>query len=282
MTRVDGGEFWMGCNDVLDDQCTADELPQHLVTVPPFQMDTLEITNSQYQECVDSGVCEPLHYDNGQCFVIDPVSADWIKKVLPYEPEAKFRGAQFPALCMTWEQARQFCEDWRCPDCRLCTEAEFEVASRGACLLYEGKDCKQAISKFPWGDLEPLAALGKGAAPGNFADETAQAKYPALEAISGYVDGYAETSPVGSYPSGASKYGILDLSGNVWEWTADCWNEGYTGAPADGAAWLDGPCTQRVRRGGSWINGAADLRSSTRSGYNPTLATDLVGVRCCR
>jgi len=46
--------------------------------------------------------------------------------------------------------------------------------------------------------------------------------------------------------------GLYDMSGNVFEWTQDCWNANYDGAPTDGSAWLSGNCKERILRGGSW------------------------------
>ena len=58
------------------------------------------------------------------------------------------------------------------------------------------------------------------------------------------------TVEVGSYPANA--FGLHDVHGNVWEWTQDCWNGSYRGAPANGSAWESGICARRVVRGGSW------------------------------
>ena len=67
---------------------------------------------------------------------------------------------------------------------------------------------------------------------------------------------------VGSYPSNA--FGLHDVHGNVWEWTEDCWNESYAGAPSDTNVWKTGICTQRVLRGGSWGDGPEFVRSAFR------------------
>jgi formylglycine-generating enzyme required for sulfatase activity len=71
-----------------------------------------------------------------------------------------------------------------------------------------------------------------------------------------------QTAPVGSYE--ANDFGLLDMHGNVWEWTQDCWNESYAGAPSDGSAWSRGDCGPLVLRGGSWLD--SHLRSASRGG----------------
>lgn len=71
------------------------------------------------------------------------------------------------------------------------------------------------------------------------------------------------TAPVGSFS--ANRYGLHDVSGNVWEWVEDCWHGDYVGAPSDGSAWTSGgDCSLRVLRGGSWSNYPRDLRSASR------------------
>jgi formylglycine-generating enzyme required for sulfatase activity len=58
------------------------------------------------------------------------------------------------------------------------------------------------------------------------------------------------TEEVGSHPANA--FGLYDMSGNVWQWTQDCYNDSYAGAPSDGSAWISGDCEIRMTRGGSW------------------------------
>ena len=59
-------------------------------------------------------------------------------------------------------------------------------------------------------------------------------------------------------------WGLFDTSGNVWEWTADCWNKTHAGAAADGSARTTGDCRNRVVRGGSWYYVSKNARSSWR------------------
>ena len=71
-----------------------------------------------------------------------------------------------------------------------------------------------------------------------------------------------QTVPVGSFEPNA--WGLYDMHGNVWEWTQDCWNKDLSDHPSNGAALESGDCEQRVRRGGSWVNGPYLLRSAIR------------------
>jgi formylglycine-generating enzyme required for sulfatase activity len=88
-----------------------------------------------------------------------------------------------------------------------------------------------------------------------------------------------ETTEVGSYPNA---WGLYDMTGNVWEWVEDCWNESYEGAPPDGSAWTSGDCSRRVLRGGSWFIDPGNLRSADRIWYLTGLRYDFGGFRVAR
>lgn len=76
----------------------------------------------------------------------------------------------------------------------------------------------------------------------------------------------SQTAPVKSFsPNG---FGLYDMHGNVWEWVQDCWNESYSGAPTNGAAWERGDCWGRVMRGGSWFSHPNSLRSANRNWFS--------------
>ena len=93
-------------------------------------------------------------------------------------------------------------------------------------------------------------------------------------------DGYEYTAPVGSFAPNA--FGLYDVLGNVWEWTQDCWNGSYAGAPADGSAWQSGDCGRRVLRGGSWVSVPRDLRSAYRIRYSAGFRNSGIGFRVAR
>jgi formylglycine-generating enzyme required for sulfatase activity len=91
----------------------------------------------------------------------------------------------------------------------------------------------------------------------------------------------SKTHPGGS--KAANAWGLHDMSGNVWEWVADCANATYKAAPNDGGAWTEGDCTSRARRGGAWdqdpMFARADFRSFSGTGG---FAGDNLGFRLAR
>ena len=76
--------------------------------------------------------------------------------------------------------------------------------------------------------------------------------------------------------------GLYDMSGNVMEWTEDCWNNNYEGAPVDGSAWTSGDCEQRVLRGGSWLNPPSIASATSRNVNGLTPRSWLYGFRPAR
>ncbi len=139
---------------------------------------------------------------------------------------------------------------------RLPSEAEWEYAARGP-----------ESRTFPWGDRFDSNRYA------NFADR--RTNFPWRDA--NVDDGFAESAPVGSFPGGASPFGIEDLSGNVFEWCLD-FLEPYKGKSSVNRR---GPTqgSKRIYRGGSWKSRVNSLRAAARSFNAPTYSANDVGFR---
>ena len=230
---VVAGSFEMGCT-AGDPACSKSEKPAHLVELArAFEISATEITDGQYTECVEAGVCDAPTYPPG-----------W----KPWH-----RRSDLPVVRVSWDAADQFC---RWLGGRLATQAEWEYAARGGGVR----------GRYPWGDEPPICQQ--------------QARNGARFNDNGPC-GTGGPGPVASFaPNG---FGLYDMAGNVWEWTADVWHGGYENAPSDGRAWIEGgDADYRVVRGGSCFDAPESLRVSVvgRSRRESRLAN--IGFRCVR
>jgi formylglycine-generating enzyme required for sulfatase activity len=168
-------------------------------------------------------------------------------------------GDDHPVLYVSSLDAMKFCQWLTTRDrkkYRLPTEAEWEYAARGT----EGR-------KYPWGGLERRGDLA------NFADRNTVFAWSDRDVD----DGFAETSPVGAYPQGASPFGILDMAGNVWEWCFDYYEQ-YKGVPRVNPRGAPSG-SKRVYRGGSWKSRFNSLRATTRGSNVPSYSCNDLGFR---
>jgi formylglycine-generating enzyme required for sulfatase activity len=227
-----------------------DEGPAHEVYLDAYWMDLTEITNAMYALCVETGGCDPPLETSSYTHVNyfgNPLFAD------------------YPVIFVNWSMADAYCQ-WA--GARLPTEAEWEKAVRS-----------EDARLYPWGEEWDVRAYKRL----NFADKNNSEM--ASDLISD--DGYRDTAPVGSYPTGKSPYGIYDLAGNVWEWVVDWYDPlYYNDSPQDNPT---GPTEQteeismRSMRGGGWVAANENVfHTFNRHGVEPENFSSSIGFRCAR
>lgn len=271
LIEVPAGTFIMGADDL-----NTFEGPSHEVTLDTYWIQKNMVTNAQFADFVEAtGYVTDAEQPGAEgCFVYNPAS-------LEFEPTAGryWRNAfetlrdDHPVVCVSRNDAEAYAS-WLSEQIglplALPTEAQWEKAARGT----DGR-------LYPWGDVAPDGTRA------NYADASFNEKYPG--ALQGNPDlsvndGYADTSPVGSYPAGVSPYGVYDMAGNASEWVADA------------LGLYEGPVTnpytppsnfESINRGGSWVEASGFpplteseieeghiIRSAHRAGGDPPVSSD--------
>ena len=246
MVVVPAGEFTMGSPGTTGR--TAPEGPRRRVRIGyPFAVSMFPVVFGEYALFV----ADTRRAPSKACIMIEggkPVARPGRDWRYPGSPQ----NVRQPVTCVSYDDAVAY-TDWLSRKTghryRLLSEAEYEYVNRAG-----------TTTAYWWGD-DPDAAC----AYANGLDQDGKAARPAATPIACH-DGYAATSPVGSFKPNA--FGLFDTTGNVASWTADCWTEDLSRAPVDGSANRGGNCRFRVSRGGSWAS--ADLRSASR-GKDPVI-----------
>jgi formylglycine-generating enzyme required for sulfatase activity len=266
MVLIPDGEFWMGSTREEVDRVIAEcqrhpsnpteaqckqwqepELPRHQVTLDAFYIDRYEVANALFERFVKATGHRTTAEREGWGFAWRQQDGkwQWLKTDGASWRSPSGSGSSAPAdhpvVQVSWEDATAYC---RWAGKRLPTEAEWEKAARGT----DGR-------RYPWGETwEPSRANG------NMTVKT--------------------TTPFGSYPTGASPYGVQDMAGNVLEWVHD-WFGPYEGSASRNPT---GPSTGQLRvlRGGSWFDYPGLLRSAYRGGSVPSNRLNNLGFRCAQ
>jgi formylglycine-generating enzyme required for sulfatase activity len=257
MVRIPGGTFRMGSEDG-----ESDEKPVTTVTLSPYLMDRTDVTVAAYTACVRAGKCRADDVTTVNWAGLSEGDRQKWSQACNY---GKAGDENHPMNCVDWNEAKAYCE---AQGSRLPTEAEWEFAARGT----DGR-------KYPWGDELPNPRLANacGVECREWGKRVMGATWNVVYEAD---DGWPTTSPVGSFPAGASPFGLLDMAGNVWQWVEDA-KAAYPGGSITNPRQESGQ--QRVDRGGSWYShDAAWLRGALRDDYGATFRESNLGFRCAR
>jgi formylglycine-generating enzyme required for sulfatase activity len=266
---VPAGEFIMGSLDDPKEPYLGKETPQHRLKLGAYRISKYPVTVAQFNAFVRDGGYRVARYwrqavaagrwRDGQIRAyqwrpeLSRSEEGWFDG--PGDSGLPFTLPNHPIVDVSWYEALAFCawlDEKTGLRIGLPTEAQWERVARGT----DGRD-------YPWGE---------GITPEH-------ANYQET--------GIGATSAANIFSKGASPYGVLDLSGNVWEWTANLWGEDYQKSTynypyraGDGRENLDAPATVlRVLRGGAYDNSARLVRCAARYWGNPDLRLDGLGFR---
>jgi formylglycine-generating enzyme required for sulfatase activity/tRNA A-37 threonylcarbamoyl transferase component Bud32 len=255
MKRIDAAAFKLGSR--AEGETPSDETPQRDVALSAYCLDELEVSVAEYRKCTS---CPALPANvQGEGLTPNAIGfwGQFCNRV--DDPERQ----PHPVNCVDWQGANAYCEAL---GKRLPSEEEWEFAARG-----------REASSYPWGEATPsgvqlnacgseckqmlterLAKTGRGAWPSMYPDD----------------DHAPATAPVGRHPAGATPSGVLDLSGNVWEWTSSHYCRYDEPECGD---------SRRVIRGGGWDTvESRDVRSARRLPSAPSARSWSVGFRCAK
>src|SRR5690606_24194238 len=228
MVVVPHGAFRMGATEG-DAHATDIERPQHPIRFARgFAMSITEVTVGDFRRFINATGRETRAERRGYSMAYDERSGNFVR-MSGVDWRSDYAGSraadELPVLHVSARDAEAYAK-WLSEQSghayRLPSEAEFEYALRAG-----------STTPYPGGAGAPLADSG------NFtgADDRSPTGRHWNHAFEGYGDGFWGPAPVGHF--GANAWEVRGLAGNVSEWVADCWHDGYRRAPSDGTAWLN-------------------------------------------
>ncbi len=252
--RIPAGKFIMGSKQ---DEGYDDERPQHELDLPDYWMSKYPVTVAQYRAFVEASGYKTTDQNSLGGTLNHPVAyvtwydaleyCKWLNKQLSaISHQLSVNGNTF------WEGIASGSLTVSLP-----SEAEWEKAARSPSPFGDDATSSGDGRVYPWGDkADPNKA--------NY-DET----------------GIGGTSPVGAFPAGQSPYGLLDMSGNVWEWTRSFgYNVSkYPYNPTDGREDISRKDVRRAVRGGSFALTDGLVRCALRNWYDPDFWDVNLGFR---
>ncbi len=268
---IPAGKFTLGAV-AGDKQAGNQELPAHVINLThKFAVSRTEITVAQFRAFIKHSGYKTVADKRGSSDVFDLVSGKLIPRAninWQFNPVGELSGDDYPVVHVSFNDALAY-STWLSKQTgktyRLPSEAQWEYVLRAG---------SQSI--YPFG--KKLKELRNGNLTGE--RDAFPTKRTWGNAIENYADGFWGLAPVRQYAS--EGFGTFDMLGNVSEWVEDCWHENYRRAPANGEAWVNPGCTQRVVRGSAWLSAAEQSRSSFRMPMDVNSSNARVGFRVIR
>jgi formylglycine-generating enzyme required for sulfatase activity len=244
MVVMPAGSFAMG-SSAAEEGRLSNEGPQHQTTIRvPFAAGRFAVTRGEFAAFVaDTG-----HKIDGGCSTL--TGSDWTQQAdRDWRSPGFLQNDRHPVVCVSWNDAKAYAA-WLSARAgkayRLLTEAEREYVTRAG-----------TTTPFWWGSSTSAGRAN-------------------------YYRGNSQQQTVEVDTFTANPWGLHQVHGNVWEWTEDCWNAGFEGAPTDSSARTSGDCRYRVVRGGSWYMPLLVLRSASRNRNQVVSRDSTVGFRVAR
>lgn len=271
MVVVPHGAFRMGAAE--DEAGASDsERPQHYIRFDRgFALSRSEVTVGEFRRFVAASGYRPTATRRGYSMVYEQRSGNFVRRNgidwrSGYDGAAA--GDDMPVMHVSARDADAYA-GWLAEQSgrryHVPSEAQFEYALRAG-----------GTGRYPWGDGAPPPRAGNFTGSGDLSPVGRRWN----NAFQGYRDGFWGPAPAASFDPNA--YGLHDLAGNVSEWVADCWHDGYRRAPEDGEAWLNPGCRVRVMRGGAWASSPGQTRSAWRAPTRVDTTNARLGFRVAR
>ena len=279
MVQLPAGTFMMGTTvdkelkQGMPKPQTGRSLPVHKVTFrKSFAMGKYPVTVAQFRVFVDesgykpSESCASQYWNDGH-FIYEEVRG------ISWRSPGFAQTDRHPVVCVNGEDAEAYAA-WLSRETgklySVPSEAQYEYGLRAG-----------TTTDFFWGTDERSPVACEYSNQPDFAQADVMGSVPRGPQYRFQCnDGYAFTAPVGTYKP--NPWGLHDMQGNIWEWTADCMNETYQGAPTDGSAWRTGDCDARPTRGGSFGNAAISAYAAIRAPRNVGYVGHAWGFRVVR
>jgi formylglycine-generating enzyme required for sulfatase activity len=271
MVVVPHGGFRMGARDNEPDASNSERPSRYVRFDRGFAIARTEVTVGEFRSFLLASDHRPRAVRRGHSLVYDERGGNFIRRSgidWRHDHLGRLADDAMPVLHVSARDAEAYAR-WLSERSgqryRLPSEAEFEYALRAG-----------APGRYPWGDRPPTP--GTGNLPGG--GDRSPGGRTWGNAFVGYSDGYWGPAPVARFRANA--FDIHDLEGNLSEWVADCWHDGYRRAPTKGEAWVNPGCRTRVVRGGAWSNAPAQSRAAWRSQAEADATNALTGFRVVR